>query len=65
MSKWMKWVKGLVAAFIGAAANSITVIIVDPVNFNPLTETQKVLTVALVSGGIAAALYLKQSPLPD
>ena len=65
MQDWKRWVKGLISAFIGAAANSVTVVIVDPVNFNPLTETKKVLTVALVSGAIAAAFYLKQSPVPD
>ncbi len=65
MGNWKHWLKGLISAFIGAAANSVTVVIVDPVNFNPLTQTNKVLTVAVVSGVIAAALYLKQSPLPN
>ncbi len=64
MNDWKKWAKGLASAFIGAAANSITVVIVDPVNFNPVTQTKKVLIVALVSGALAVALYLKQSPLP-
>lgn len=65
MTNWKHWLKGLISAFIGAAANSITVVIVDPVSFNPLTQTKKVLMVAVVSGAIAAAFYLKKSPLPD
>jgi hypothetical protein len=63
---WKPWIKGLMAAFIGGGANAVTVIIVDPINFNPLQGgAMKVLMVALVSGCISAALYLKASPLPN
>jgi hypothetical protein len=63
---WKLWFKGLVSAFIGGGASAITVVIVDPINFNPLSGgAMKVLTVALVSGCFSTALYLKQSPLPN
>jgi hypothetical protein len=61
----MNWLKGLAAAFIGGGANVITVIVVDPVAFNFGAEWKKTLTAAVVGGIIAAAMYLKQSPLPD
>lgn len=49
---------------IGGAANSVTVMIVSPLEFNLQEGIGKVGTVALVSAIVAAALYLKQSPLP-
>ena len=58
------WLKGLVSAIIGGAANSITVMVVDPVNFNLTDSAGKLGTVALVGAILAAAMYLKQSPVP-
>lgn len=58
------WIKGLCSACIGAAANSVTVIIVAPETFNLQDGLPKLGTVALVSAIVAAANYLKQSPLP-
>jgi len=63
--RWEKWLKGLISAVIGGAANSITVMIVDPLTFNLQEGTGKLGTVALVSAILAAAMYLKQSPLPN
>ena len=62
---WQVWLKGLVSAIIGGAANSVTVMIVEPSSFNLQEGLSKVGTVALVSGLVAACLYLKQSPLPN
>jgi len=62
--KWHKWAKGLISAIIGGAANSITVMIVDPIAFNMQDSAGKLGMVALVSAIVAAAMYLKQSPLP-
>jgi hypothetical protein len=59
------WVKGLVAAIVGGAANAITVIVVDPINFNLAEGFGKVGQVAIVGALIAAAAYLKQSPIPE
>jgi high-affinity Fe2+/Pb2+ permease len=57
--------KGLVAAAIGGAANSVSVMIVDPTTFNLQEGLEKVLTVAAVSAVVSAAMYLRQSPLPE
>jgi len=62
---WKLWLKGLISAVIGAGANSVTLMIVDPTNFNLTTGLGKVGTVALVSAFVAAAMYLKASPLPN
>lgn len=58
------WIKGVAVAFIGGAANTITVVIVDPVAFNFGEQWRKTLVAALVGGVLAAAAYLKQSPFP-
>jgi hypothetical protein len=67
MGDWKVWLKGLIAAVIGGIANSITLMITDPLNYNlqdPVQRT-KLLWFAVVSAIISAALYLKQSPLPN
>lgn len=58
------WAYGLFSAMIGAAANTVTVMIVAPETFNLTDGLGKVLSVAGVSALVAAANYLKQSPLP-
>jgi hypothetical protein len=59
------WVKGLIAAVIGGVANSITLMIADPLNFNLGEGINKLLTVAATSAIIAAAAYLAKSPIPE
>jgi len=61
---WQTWVRGLVGAIVGGAANAITIMIVDPQNFNFQSGGSKLLTFAGVSALISAALFLKQSPIP-
>ena len=51
--------------FIGGAANALTMVIVDPLNFNLNEGVGNLLTVAATSAIVAAAMYLKQSPLPN
>jgi len=58
------WIEGLVAALIGGAANALTVSIVDPLNFNLGEGLGKLLQVVAVGGLVAAAAFLKQSPIP-
>jgi len=58
------WFKGLVAAGIGAASNSVTVMIVSPSTFNLHAGLGKLVEVAAVSALVAIAAYLKQAPLP-
>jgi hypothetical protein len=60
----MNWLKGLAAAFVGGAANMITVVVVDPQAFNLGDQWKKTAIAALVGGVLAAAGYLKQSPIP-
>lgn len=59
-----KWVKGLISAAIGGAANAVTVMVVDPMAFNLNDGLGKLGSVALVSAIVAVAMYLKQSPVP-
>jgi hypothetical protein len=59
------WLKGLLAANIGGAANGITVVIVAPETFNLHDGIFKLLSVMASSAIVSGALYLKQSPLPD
>jgi hypothetical protein len=59
------WVKGLIAAVIGGVANSVTLMIADPLNFNLGEGINKLLTVAATSAIIAAAAYLAKSPIPE
>lgn len=65
MNKWTHWLKGLVAAVIGGASNSITLIIVNPEHFNLQAGLKNLLTVAGTSAILSAAMYLKKSPLPN
>lgn len=59
-----KWARGLIGAFIQGGATTITVMLVDPQTFNIETGLAKVGLVALVSGGLGAALFLSKHPLP-
>jgi hypothetical protein len=61
-----QWLNGLVGAFIGAAANCVTLIIVDPEHFTPTTVGgwKKLGVAIVVSGGVGAALFLKTHPTP-
>lgn len=66
---WLKsslpWFKGLIAAFIGAGAQAITVVVVDPIAFNFTNQWKKTMTAALVAAVLAAAGYLAKSPVPE
>ena len=62
---WRLWIRGLFAAVINAGASSVTVVIVDPADFNLTTGVGKLGMVTLVSSLIGAALYLKEHPLPE
>ena len=66
MTTLQKWLNGLIGAIIGAGANAITLLIVDPYKFSPsVNGGWKSLGIStLVSGLVGAALYLKQHPTP-
>lgn len=60
-----QWLHSLAAAAISGGANGITVMIVDPVQFNLFQGGfGKVAMVVVVGALVGAALFLKQSPLP-
>lgn len=58
------WLKGLIAACIGGAANAATVVFVDPEHFNVQNGLHAMLKVALVGALVSFLGYLKTSPLP-
>jgi hypothetical protein len=60
------WFKGLAAATISSATNSVSVLIADPSHFKPdgAAGFKNLAVVALMSAIVGAALYLKQSPIP-
>jgi len=61
----MTWAKGLLAAVITGVANAFLAAVVSPETFNTTPEGMKKLGIMLLlSGGIGAATYLKQSPIP-
>jgi len=62
---WKLWLKGLLSAVIGGAANAVTAMIVDPVAFNIDAGLTKLGTLAGISALVSAAMYLKKSPLPE
>lgn len=59
------WLHGLAAALIGGAVNSLSVILVDPVEFNFSTGLGKVASLAGAGALIGVIAYLKKSPLPE
>jgi hypothetical protein len=59
------WLHGLLAALIGGAVNSLSVILVDPVEFNFSTGLGKLASVAGAGALIGVIAYLKKSPLPE
>ena len=63
---WKTWLNGVIGGFIGAAANTITLVIVDPNVFSPTAAGgwRHIGISILISGGVGAALYLKQHPTP-
>lgn len=67
MGDWKRWLKGMATAAIGAFATGITLVMVDPMDYNLAdpVAAKKLLTVCIVSAIIAVAMYLKQSPLPN
>jgi hypothetical protein len=59
------WVKGLVAAAVGGAANSIVNIGIAPETFNFQDGLGRLAAAAGASAILSMALYLKQSPVPS
>jgi hypothetical protein len=61
--KMKKWLKGLVSAAIGGAANAVTAAIVAPDTFNLAEGGAKLAMMAATGSILSVAMYLKSSPL--
>lgn len=61
---WKKWILGLIDATISGAANGITVVFVDPHDFNFNEGVGKLGAVMFVSAVVSLALYIKSHRLP-
>lgn len=61
---WKLWLKGLVSAAIGGAANSVGMVVADPNLMDVDGGMGKIGTVSLFGAVISVVMYLKQSPLP-
>jgi hypothetical protein len=62
---WQNWARGLAGAAINSAASAVTIVIVDPKDFDPTNGgIGRLLTVMGTAAIVGAALYLKQHPLP-
>lgn len=61
-----RWGRGVLGAAINSAATAVTVMVVDPVAFNPMQGgLLKLLSAMGIAAVVGAALYLKQHPLPE
>jgi hypothetical protein len=58
-----KWLKGLIGGVIGGVANTIILMIADPITFN-VNELPKLGKVGLISAILNAAFYLAKAPVP-
>ncbi len=66
MGNWRVWLKGLLAAVIGGAANTVTAAFVDPQHFNFSHDGLIALGKFAGAGAVIGFfLYLKQSPVPN
>jgi hypothetical protein len=61
---WKHWLRGLLAAIIGGASSAVTLIVVDPLDFNFEAGLVRLGKVAVVMALVGAALYLKTHPDP-
>jgi zinc transporter ZupT len=60
------WLKGLIAAVIGGAANAVSAVIAAPQTFNFSHEGLIAIAKLAAAGALIALIgYLKQSPVPN
>ncbi|KKL20836.1 hypothetical protein LCGC14_2451480 [marine sediment metagenome] len=65
MKNWKKWLQGMIAAGIGAAANGLAAIGVKPDVFNLQDGFGDLVKMCVVAAIVAVAAYLKKHPLPE
>lgn len=61
---WKPWLHGLISAFIGGGASTVSAMVIAPDRFNLGDGFENMMQLWAASGITSAALYLKQSPLP-
>lgn len=61
---WKQWLKSLIAAVIGGAANSLSAAVVDPAHFNLSGGLHNLAEMAAAGAFISLIMFLKQSPVP-
>lgn len=59
------WLSGLIASTVGAAANAVGVVILDPTTFNLQTGKGALGEAILVFAIVGMAQFLKAHPVPD
>lgn len=60
------YLRGLVSAGIGGAANAVTLLVIDPLSFNIFQGgALKLATAMAVSSLVSFAIYVKEHPLPN
>ena len=66
LSSTTLWLKGAAAAVIGAAANGVLVVVVNPGTFDIFSKAgwKNIATTCGATALVSLAGYLKQSPLP-
>ena len=65
ITNWRLWLRGLIGAAVGGAANGITAIGLDPQTFNFSTGLVVLGKFVFISGLVSAALYIKTHPTPE
>lgn len=61
---WKLWLRGLLAAVIAGASSGVTLIAIDPLDFNLETGLVRIGKVALIMALVGMGLYLKKHPNP-
>lgn len=64
ITDWRMWLRGLIGAVVGGAANGVLAMGIKPEQFNFGDGLTDLCKFAVGSAVISAALYLKQSPVP-
>lgn len=59
------WIRGLIGAAIGGAANSVTLMVIKPEDFNFTTGWTDLWHFAAISAVVSACLWLKTHPIPE
>jgi len=62
--KTRKWLEGLLQSFFSGIGSVVSVMVVDPADFN-FESLDKVALVGLIAGAIHMVQFLSRTPLPE